>query len=268
MSNYGSNDIPGANAMGDTLAFVKQLWGSMKIPGMAMPSLSPEDIDKQIADLKAVESWLQVNMNMLRGSIQALEVQSATLTALRSVSESFAKAASGAGTSAAADDKPAFESPFQSSFQSPFQSSFQSPFEQATQDGASADPASADPASADPASMAAPFANAAVWWNAMQEQFSNVVGQAMQQATPAETKPSKKPATKKPASSKTTATRKRATKAAAKTGTKTPTKRAAKSATKSTTKRASKNVSRSTTQSSAKGGSKNSSNSGGAPESE
>lgn len=258
MSNYGSNDTPGANAMGDTLAFVKQLWGSMKIPGMAMPSLSPEDIDKQIADLKAVESWLQVNMNMLRGSIQALEVQSATLTALRSVGESFAKAASGAGTSAAADDKPAFESPFQSSFQSPFQSSFQSPFEQATQDGASADPAS----------MAAPFANAAVWWNAMQEQFSNVVGQAMQQATPTETKPSKKPAANKPASSKTTATRKRATKAAAKTAAKTPTKRAAKSATKSATKRASKNVSRSTTQSSAKGGSKNSFNSEGAPESE
>ena len=258
MSNHGSNDMPGANAMGDTLALVKQLWGSMKIPGIAMPSLSPEDIDKQIADLKAVESWLQVNMNMLRGSIQALEVQSATLTALRSVGESFAKAASGAGSSAPADDKPAFESPFQSSFQSPFQSSFQSPFEQAAQIDAAADPAS----------MAAPFANAAVWWNAMQEQFSNVVGQAMQQATPAETKSSKKPAAKKTASGKTAATRKRSSKTATKTAkkavTKTPTKRAAKSATKS----ASKNASRSTTQSRAKGGSKNSSRREGAPESE
>ena len=250
MSNYGSNDMPGANAMGDTLAFVKQLWGSMKIPGMAMPSLSPEDIDKQIADLKAVESWLQVNMNMLRGSIQALEVQSATLTALRSVGESFAKAASGAGTAASADDKPAFESPFQSSFQSPFQS----PFEQAAQaDGA-----------ADPASMAAPFANAAVWWNAMQEQFSNVVGQAMQQATPPEAKPSKKPGTKKNASGKTAATRKRSSKTATKTATKpvtkTPTKRVAKSASKS--------ASRSATQSRAKGASKSTSNSEGRSESE
>jgi hypothetical protein len=254
MSNHGSNDMPGANAMGDTLAFVKQLWGSMKIPGMAMPSLSPEDIDKQIADLKAVESWLQVNMNMLRGSIQALEVQSATLTALRSVGESFAKAASGAGASAPADDKPAFESPFQSSFQSPFQSSFQSPFEQAAQ---------AD-ATADPASMAAPFANAAVWWNAMQEQFSNVVGQAMQQATPPEAKPPKKPAAKKNVSGKTAATRKRtsktATKTATKPATKTPTKRASKSAAKRT--------SRSTTQSRTKAESKNSSKREGAPESE
>lgn len=254
MSNHGSNDMPGANAMGDTLAFVKQLWGSMKIPGMAMPSLSPEDIDKQIADLKAVESWLQVNMNMLRGSIQALEVQSATLTALRSVGESFAKAASGAGSSAPADDKPAFESPFQSSFQSPFQSSFQSPPEQAAQSDAAADPAS----------MAAPFANAAVWWNAMQEQFSNVVGQAMQQATPAEAKSSKKPAAKKTASGKTAATRKRASK----TTTKTATKPATKTPTKRATKSASKNASRSTTQSRTKGAPKNSSNREDAPESE
>ena len=192
MSHHGSNDIPGANAMGDTLAFVKQLWGSMKIPGMSIPSLSPEDIDKQIADLKAVESWLQVNMNMLRSSIQALEVQSATLAALRSVGESFAKAASGAGTSSAADDKPAFESPFQSPLQSPFS--------QATSSGAAPDPAA----------MAAPFANAAVWWNAMQEQFSNAVGQAMQQATPAEPKPSKKPTAKKASAAKPAASRKRA----------------------------------------------------------
>jgi hypothetical protein len=197
-------------------------------------------------------------MNMLRGSIQALEVQSATLTALRSVGESFAKAASGAGASAPVDDKPAFESPFQSSFQSPFQSSFQSPFEQAAQ---------AD-ATADPASMAAPFANAAVWWNAMQEQFSNVVGQAMQQATPPEAKSPKKPGAKKNVSGKTAATRKRASK----TGTKTAIKAATKPATKTPTKRASKGAakrtSRSTTQSRTKGGSKNSSKREGAPESE
>jgi hypothetical protein len=230
----------------------------MKIPGMAMPSLSPEDIDKQIADLKAVESWLQVNMNMLRGSIQALEVQSATLTALRSVGESFAKAASGAGSSAPADDKPAFESPFQSSFQSPFQSSFQSPFEQAAQTDAAADPAS----------MAAPFANAAVWWNAMQEQFSNVVGQAMQQATPPEAKSPKKPGAKKNVSGKTAATRKRASKTATKTAIKAATKPATKTPTKRASKGAAKRTSRSTTQSRTKGGSKNSSNREGAPESE
>jgi hypothetical protein len=226
MSHHGSNDILGANAMGDTLAFVKQLWGSMKIPGMSIPSLSPEDIDKQIADLKAVESWLQVNMNMLRSSIQALEVQSATLAALRSVGESFAKAASGAGTSSAADDKPAFESPFQSPLQSPFS--------QATSSGAAPDPAA----------MAAPFANAAVWWNAMQEQFSNAVGQAMQQATPAEPKPSKKPTAKKASAAKPAASRKRAAKTASKNTAKGASRGASKSTSKGTSSRTSQSASK------------------------
>ncbi len=226
MSHHGSNDIPGANAMGDTLAFVKQLWGSMKIPGMSIPSLSPEDIDKQIADLKAVESWLQVNMNMLRSSIQALEVQSATLAALRSVGESFAKAASGAGTSSAGDDKPAFESPFQSPLQSAF--------DQATSSGAAPDPAA----------MAAPFANAAVWWNAMQEQFSNAVGQAMQQATPAEPKPSKKPTAKKASAAKPAASRKRAAKTASKNTAKSASRGASKSTSKGTSSRTSQSASK------------------------
>ena len=73
------SNIPGMGAMTDTLDFVKNLWGGMSvpgmgIPGMVMPTLSVEEINKQIADLKAVESWLTLNMNMLRGTIQALEV--------------------------------------------------------------------------------------------------------------------------------------------------------------------------------------------------
>jgi hypothetical protein len=177
MSSSGMNGIPGANAMGDTLEFVKNLWGSMKIPGMAMPSMSPEEIDKQIADLKAVESWLQMNMNMLRGSIQALEVQSATLSALRSMSETFSQAASGATP---ADDKPSFESPFTSA----------KPRETE---------ASEADAKADPAGMAAPFANPAVWWNAVQDQFQQAVSQAVAPAK----KPARKTGTtkKKPAAS-------------------------------------------------------------------
>ena len=197
MSSNGTTGIPGANAMGDTLEFVKNLWGSMKIPGMSMPSLSPEDIDKQIADLKAVESWLQVNMNMLRGSIQALEVQSATMSALRSMSESFTKATSMPPPS---DDKPAFESPFTGESKSEADA-----------------PSGAIP---DAAAMAAQFANPAVWWNAVQDQFSNAVSQAMApvmepakkaRKTAAKKTTAKKTTAKKASASKTTA-RKRAPK--------------------------------------------------------
>lgn len=192
MSSNGMNGLPGMNAMGDTLEFVKNLWGSMKIPGMSVPSMSPEDIDKQISDLKAVESWLQVNMNMLRGSIQALEVQSATLAALRTMSESFTKAAQ---PPAEAAGEPAFESPF-------------------TGGKPGAPEAAEAPAVPDMASVAAQFANPAVWWDAVQQQFSNAVGQAL---TPEPKKPrksaAKKPAAKKSPAKKAASPRKRTPKA-------------------------------------------------------
>ncbi len=184
MAGSGMNGIPGANAMGDTLEFVKNLWGSMKIPGMAMPSMSPDEIDKQIADLKAVENWLQMNMNMLRGSIQALEVQSATLKALRSMSETFAQAASdaAAGIAPGADDKPAFDSPFASAFASPFTSA-STPSAAASDDAASA--AHADDSAAPSAEgTGLPFVNPAAWWSAVQDQFQQAVNQAVSQAAP------------------------------------------------------------------------------------
>ena len=190
----GMGGLPGANAMGDTLEFVKNLWGAMKIPGMSMPSMSPEDIDKQIADLKAVESWLQVNMNMLRGSIQALEVQSATLAALRSMSQSFAQAAT---PPSGAEDSPAFESPFA---------------QPAPSASPAAGPAAGERASAgalpEAAAMAAQFANPALWWNAVQEQFSNAVSQAMTPVTsPAPAKKPRKTAAKKTTTSRTAASK-------------------------------------------------------------
>ena len=166
------NNIPGAGAMNDTLEFVRNFWGAMKIPGMAMPSMSPDDINKQIADLKAVESWLQMNMNMLRSTIQMLEVQSATLSALQSMSESFANAAKGGGTH---DDKPAFESPF-------------------------AKPDDPDAAGMpDASAFAAQFANPSGWWNTVQDQFVKAVGSAMP--------PPEKPARKR----STSTTKKRST---------------------------------------------------------
>src|SRR3954447_9664854 len=102
MSNSNTSGTTGAGAMTDTLEFVKNMWGGMKIPGMAMPTLSVDDINKQIADLKAVESWLTLNMNMLRGTIQALEVQSATISTLQSMGENMsAMMQRGPGTQAA-----------------------------------------------------------------------------------------------------------------------------------------------------------------------
>ncbi len=208
MSAHDSNGLPGANAMGDTMEFVKSLWGAMKLPGMSMPSLSPEDIDKQITDLKAVESWLQMNMNMLRSTIQALEVQSATLNALRSMGQSFASAANAAGSpgSSAAgsapqpDGRPAFDSPFDRTARASGET-------KADGDGGAPGVAGAFP---DAAAMAAQFAAPTAWWNTVQEQFSNAVGQAL---TPAKKTAKRRTTAKKTTSTKPPSTRKRAPKA-------------------------------------------------------
>lgn len=93
MQNSPMPNMSGAGAVTDTLEFVKNLWGGMGVPGMAAPTLSVDDLDKKITDLKAVEAWLALNSSMVRGTIQALEVQRGTLAALKSMGDAFAKAA-------------------------------------------------------------------------------------------------------------------------------------------------------------------------------
>lgn len=192
MPSSSMNGLPGADAMTDTLEFVRNMWGSMKMPGMAMPSLSPDEINKQITDLKAVESWLQLNMTMLRSSIQALEVQSATLTALQSMSQSFTQAVN---PSSEANDKPLFESPF-AAFNAASDKPADKPEEKPAVDGHAELP--------DPTAMAAQFANPAAWWNVVQDQFSQAVNSVV-------TPPMKKKARKTTAAKKTVPTKKSTT---------------------------------------------------------
>lgn len=67
----------------------KQLWGGLNIPlpGLVTPTLDVQELDKRIADLKAVEGWLKMNLNMLQMSIQGLEMQKMTLAAMQAMSQ-------------------------------------------------------------------------------------------------------------------------------------------------------------------------------------
>ena len=53
--------------------------------GLLAPLLDPSEIEKRIADLKSVESWLSMNLNVLRMTIQGLEMQKATLAAFQAM---------------------------------------------------------------------------------------------------------------------------------------------------------------------------------------
>ena len=68
----------------DPFEMFTRLWGPLgvPVPGMAVPTLDPKEVDKRIAELRSVESWLQVNLNMVRFAIQGLEVQRSALLAM------------------------------------------------------------------------------------------------------------------------------------------------------------------------------------------
>ncbi len=86
----------------DPFEFLRRLWGPTGLPlaGMMPPLLDPSEIDKRIADLRNVEAWLGMNLNVLRMTIQGLEMQKATLNAFQGM-QAAAAAAPGASRPAA-----------------------------------------------------------------------------------------------------------------------------------------------------------------------
>lgn len=85
----------------DPFEFLKKLWNPMGLPmpGMVAPTLDIDAVEKKIADLKSVENWLNLNLNMLRLSIQGLEMQRNTLAAMKAMQSAPAEAAGDAGKS-------------------------------------------------------------------------------------------------------------------------------------------------------------------------
>ncbi|MDX9700603.1 MAG: hypothetical protein RBT55_13585 [Rhodocyclaceae bacterium] len=86
------------NNANDPLEFVRGMWNNMgfNLPGMITPTLDVDELDKRITDMKAVESWLKMNLSMLQMSIQGLEMQRATLAAVRAMGQQHSENAQAA----------------------------------------------------------------------------------------------------------------------------------------------------------------------------
>jgi len=82
LGNVGLGPLKVGNVL-DTVDFVRKAWTAFGMPSGFTPTLDLEELDKRIADLKAVEQWLTLNMNMLQGTIQALEIQRGTIATLK-----------------------------------------------------------------------------------------------------------------------------------------------------------------------------------------
>lgn len=86
----------------DPLNFMRNMWGNMgfSLPGMVAPTFDVDELDKRIKDMRAVEGWLKMNLNMLQMSIQGLEMQRAALAAVKAMSQQAQQAGEGASDSA------------------------------------------------------------------------------------------------------------------------------------------------------------------------
>ena len=78
-------DKSGSSSGQDPFEMFRRLWAPLGVPmpGMAMPTLDPAEVEKRISDLKSVETWLGMNVNMVKMAIQGLEVQKMALNAMK-----------------------------------------------------------------------------------------------------------------------------------------------------------------------------------------
>jgi hypothetical protein len=78
----------------DPFEMFRRLWGPLgvPVPGMSMPTMDPNEIDKRVQELKSVEMWLSMNLNMLRAAIQGLEMQKAGLQQMQGMQQGMQQA--------------------------------------------------------------------------------------------------------------------------------------------------------------------------------
>lgn len=146
--------------------FLTTPWGKLPL-GSAVPGINSfnaadlQELDKRIQELKAVEQWLSLNLNLLKTTIQGLEVQRGTVAAIQSFTQSMTKTG----------EEPANP--------------------KAT--------AQSNPGPLPPLGKEATTEQAAFWWESMQQQFGQMMqaAQASAQSMVDQTvKPAKKSATK------------------------------------------------------------------------
>jgi ribosomal protein L12E/L44/L45/RPP1/RPP2 len=139
------------------------------------PTLSVEEVDKRIQELKTVQYWLEQNGHALKATIQALEVQKMTLSTLRGMNVRMEDLASAFTKQAAAVAPAPAPAPAPAAAAAPVE-----PEAEAEEEApAPKKPRSKAAASAtDGAGVVDPMQ----WWGSLTEQFQQIASSALQDA--------------------------------------------------------------------------------------
>jgi len=140
------------------------------MPNMASwvaPTLSVEELDKRIQELKTVQFWLEQNTNALKATIQALEVQKMTLSTLQGMNVNMSELAK--AFTAKMPDLHAKDTA--------------KPAETHSASGSSSDHAKTSAEGATQGSAQGPAQGPAVdpmqWWGSLTQQFQNIAATAV-----------------------------------------------------------------------------------------
>lgn len=73
----------------DPFEMFRRLWGPLGVPlpGMAVPTFDPQEVEKRIAELRSVQGWLEMNLNMVKLAVQGLELQRSALQAMKDAAQ-------------------------------------------------------------------------------------------------------------------------------------------------------------------------------------
>ena len=154
--------------------------GQSKLPQLGhwvAPTMSVEELEKRIAELKAVQFWLDQNATALKATIQALEVQKMTLATLHGMNvnmSEMAKAFSIKMPESAASPAPAPAA-------EPVEPSQSRQFSGLEMPETSYQHREPQPAAAEPAASAPGGVDPMQWWGALTQQFQSIAASALKE---------------------------------------------------------------------------------------
>ncbi|MEG0149562.1 MAG: hypothetical protein RR718_00910 [Comamonas sp.] len=172
-----------------------------RISQWVAPTVSVEEVEKRIAELKTVQFWLEQNGKALSATIQALEVQRMTLSTLQGMNVSMGDLAKSFQFPGVASATAAAAEAAQKGFGAWPMTGEGKAAEPAPQPAAAPSPAPApepepqqEPQAAESESAANPqqqaqaaMGQAMQWWGALTQQFQQIAAKAMAEPVPAQT---------------------------------------------------------------------------------
>lgn len=180
LPGMGQNSDLSGNPLLASMEMMRQAWAGLTGPGglaSSLPMAPPmnlEDLDRRIAELRSVESWLRMNLSMLSSTIQGMEVQRSTISTLRAFVDSAASMDMGSMRDAGAASplevalglKPAPKKPAASA-------SAKEGAKSGAEDAAGAAAPDAAAGMSEQMGAAAQSASKA-WWDLLQQQFNQI----------------------------------------------------------------------------------------------